>query len=76
MEIPATEKERKALKVGDIRVLLEGAGIDAKGTKPTLLERVEEVRLDRISILPLDLNTSVAASPRRIAPSGRVLQNL
>ena len=49
MEIPATEKERKALKVGDIRVLLEGAGIDAKGTKPTLLERLEEVRLDRIS---------------------------
>ena len=44
MGIPETEKERKALKVADIRELLEEAGLDATGTKPALLERLEEVR--------------------------------
>ena len=44
MEIPDTEKARKALKVGEIRGLLEEAGLDATGTKPALLERLEEVR--------------------------------
>ena len=46
MEILATEKERKALKVGEIREILESAGIDSKGTKHVLLEKLEEGRLD------------------------------
>ena len=41
MRIPATEKERKALKVADLRAVLEEAGLDASGTKPALLERLE-----------------------------------
>ena len=36
MRIPATEKERKALKVADLRAVLEEAGLDASGTKPAL----------------------------------------
>ena len=45
MEIPDTEKARKALKVGEIRGLLEEAGLDTTGTKPALLARLEEVRM-------------------------------
>ena len=45
MEIPDTEKARKALKVGEIRGLLEEAGLDTTGTKSVLLARLEEVRM-------------------------------
>ena len=45
MAIPDTEKARKALKVGEIRGLLEEAGLDTAGTKPVLLARLEEVRM-------------------------------
>ena len=45
MAIPDTEKARKALKVGEIRDLLEEAGLDTAGTKPVLLARLEEVRM-------------------------------
>ena len=53
MAIPDTEKARKALKVGEIRDLLEEAGLDTAGTKPVLLARLEEVR-DAFSNLDLD----------------------
>ena len=47
---PDTAAARKALKVAEIKALLEEAGLATDGTKPTLLERLEEVRLtpDRI----------------------------
>ena len=45
MAIPDTEKARKALKVDEIRDLLEEAGLDTAGTKPVLLARLEEVRM-------------------------------
>ena len=49
-KIPDTAAARKALKVAEIKALLEEAGLATDGTKPTLLERLEEVRLtpDRI----------------------------
>lgn len=49
-KIPDTAAAREALKVAEIKALLEEAGLATDGTKPTLLERLEEVRLtpDRI----------------------------
>ena len=44
-KIPDTAAARKALKVAEIKALLEEAGLATDGTKPTLLERLEEVRL-------------------------------
>lgn len=43
-KIPDTAAARKALKVAEIKALLEEAGLATDGTKPTLLERLEEVR--------------------------------
>ena len=45
MAIPDTEKARKALKVAEIRDLLEEAVLDTAVTKPVLLARLEEVRM-------------------------------
>ena len=70
MGIPETEKERKALKVADIREHLEEAGLDANGTKPVLLERLEEVRLvSRISSRLPQIQIRSARADARSDPS-------
>ena len=43
-QIPETAAARRALKVAEIKALLEEAGLATDGTKPVLLERLEEVR--------------------------------
>ena len=41
--IPDTPAGRKALKVAELRELLADVGLDTTGTKPFLLERLEQV---------------------------------
>ena len=43
MGIPDTPTARKALKVAELRECLASVGLDTTGTKPVLLERLEEV---------------------------------
>ena len=42
--IPETAAARKALKVSDIRAILDAVGVDSSGTKPVLLGKLEDVR--------------------------------
>lgn len=42
--IPETAAGRKALKVAELRECLAEVGLDTSGTKPVLLDRLEEVR--------------------------------
>ena len=44
MGIPDTPASRKALKVAELRECLAEAGLETTGTKPVLLDRLEEVR--------------------------------
>jgi hypothetical protein len=64
--IPDTATLRKALKVAELRECLEGAGLDTSGTKPVLLERLEEVssRFPSLSFAAKKIGGSVGIHER------------